>query len=137
MRFISVILSLLILQSSFGMYFSKHYCGGQFRYVTFFSEANCCDQAEICLTENTVTQETELNTDGCCSNEHIYISSLKAEAKVGENLNGMSVLVPEQIFVDSSHSHIPQKFISTSMQTNRHDACKPVKLPILFQTFLL
>ena len=137
MKAVSFIVGLIILQASFGMYFSKHYCGGQFRYVSFFSEANCCDQADICFKVNTAEQEPQIIADGCCSNEHIYISSLKAEAKAGEKPNTKSVLVPEQGLCEASQHFFPREFISTATHTNRTEAGHQLKLPILFQTFLL
>lgn len=136
-RIISIILSFLVLQSSFGLYFTKHYCGEQFRYIIFYGETNCCDQAETIFRNGTTEHERELHSDGCCSNEHFYTSSLKAEAKIGENLNTRTMLVAEQNFCETVHQLFSQDFASTAIYTCKLSNTQPLKLPILFQAFLL
>ncbi len=85
MKLISFILGLIVFQSSFGTYFSKHYCGGEFRYVSFYGESDGCDMTGVCTLDHSTADGSEHFNNNCCRNDHVYISSLEAQSKVEEN----------------------------------------------------
>lgn len=94
------ILILLILLGSLGIALDIHYCRGEVKNVSLFSDSNGCSmESESNLLCEPISAEEEIGRNKCCSNDGFFYRSTTESS-------GSVILIPhssEQI-IDSKYS---------------------------------
>ncbi|MCB0457271.1 MAG: hypothetical protein R2776_06035 [Flavobacteriaceae bacterium] len=131
---ISILLSFLILLSSSGLAYAKHYCGPfeMLSKITLGEEALSCGMA----MEKDSCGDEKQETHSCCSNKYVKVTTDDHFNKVSFDFNfqGEWVFIPVEVFEVSTIPVVQQK--TPSQNPYRPPPLKK-DFQVLYETFLI
>ncbi len=87
---IHILLSMLVLASTFGAVVNKHYCQDELKEISLFFESNRCQPATFpaaCHQQTTPSKTNGIDKDYCCSYQtEFYQVDFQQEALLGAQL---------------------------------------------------